>query len=375
MDEDDMGHTSESIIALALPGSDVEIDRSLLRAEAERALWWAIGSVEMSSEHPLAKALTETAIKIARNCLTKPTQFESTPGLGVRSSLAGLDVQVVTAQRVLEAMDENVTKRSSLAEWSQARGSEGATVVAVVVDGEPLAAVSMRDTLAPHSRACVAELEMAGVRVWMCTGDQKGPALAVAKECGISTDRVVAEALPGDKVTFVQRLQAGYHVFDARAASDGSAIARAPGEMCTGTALFSTAANPRAVVAMVGDGVNDAPALSAADLGVAIGAGHDVTVGAADVVLVRADLRDLVVFLSLARDTLSTIWRNFLWALVFNTCALPIAAGVLWPYKVVMTPPFACCLMLSSSIFVVLSSLSLRSFTPKKVGLDKNIDV
>merc|ERR1719221_1507675 len=156
----------------------------------------------------------------------------------------------------------------------------------------------------------------------------------VAKEVGIDPARVCAEALPGDKVAKVQELQEG---------SPGSS---------------------RHIVAMVGDGVNDAPALAAADLGVAIGAGHDVTVDAADIVLVRTELADLVAFFALAQATLKTIWRNFMWSFIFNLCALPVASGAFWRRGILMTPQIAVCLMLSSSLSVVFSSLSLRRFRP-----------
>jgi len=148
----------------------------------------------------------------------------------------------------------------------------------------------------------------------------------------------VAEALPSDKVSVVERLRA-----------------------------LDDKGSQRKVVAMVGDGVNDAPALATADIGIAIGAGHDVTVEAADIVLVRSDLRDLAAFFMLSRDTLKTIRFNFLWAFLFNVCALPVAAGALWHWRIMMSPPLAACVMLSSSLFVCLNSLSLSNFQPASI--------
>jgi Cu+-exporting ATPase len=305
-------------------------------SESERALWWAIGAAELSSEHPLAKELVNVANSAELVAEVPVTNFENITGVGVKGTVGGAEIFVGSAKRVLQR-EGNCTRSEimALSDWVCSARVDGSTVIAVSVDGTPLAAVALRDSLSPHATACVAELQKRGTEVWMCTGDHEAAAQAIAGECGVALSRIVSEALPADKVALVQRLQEG----------------KTKGK--------------RNVVAMVGDGINDAPALAAADLGVAIGAGHNVTVEAADVVLVRMDLRDLVSFCSLARDTLSTIWRNFLWAFLFNSCALPIAAGALFHYNILMTPQIAICLMMSSSLFVVFSSLSLRSFRPK----------
>jgi len=307
------------------------------RSEVERAVWWAIGSAELSSEHPLAKELVDVAVEAAHTTLMKPCSFEASTGMGVSCVVADIEVQVGSATHILGLGGGG--DRPAIAEWADTWKADGATVILLAVDGMALAGVALRDALAGHAKACVAELQMAGMEVWMCTGDHMAAAQAVACECGIHPTMIVAEALPGDKVATIKRLQ-----------------------------TLKTQDGKPSVVAMVGDGVNDAPALAAADLGVGIGAGHEVTVEAADVVLVRTDLRDLVAFFTLAQLTLRTIWRNFLWAFLFNTCALPVAAGALWGYRIVMTPQIAVCLMLSSSLFVVLSSLSLRSFVPKQLN-------
>ncbi|CAK9003625.1 Copper-transporting ATPase HMA4 (Protein HEAVY METAL ATPASE 4) (OsHMA4) [Durusdinium trenchii] len=321
-------------LRLSMPGSSAAVARDHLRQEAEKALWWAIGSAEISSEHPVAKELVEIAGQKARSALSKPSSFENMTGVGLQCVLPGnLHVQVASAQHIL-----GKGSPQSLVAWVEAQMSSGATVVAVAVEEVPLAAVALRDKLAPFARTCVAQLELSNVQVWMCTGDHRVAAEAVARECGIDAGRVVAQALPADKVKLVKTLQEKCYL---------------PGEKET-----------RNIVAMVGDGINDAPALAAADVGVAIGAGQNVTVEAADLVLVRSDLRDLLAFFALAKETLRTIWFNFLWAFLFNTCALPLAAGMFWRYGVLINPQIACTLMLGSSLFVVFSSLLLKRFVP-----------
>jgi len=313
--------------------------------EAQLALWWAIGAAELSSEHPLAKELVDVASGVANAEQVPAKNFENITGIGVKGNVGGVNIFVGSAKFVLQGDHTQSAATHALAEWINGARTDGCTVVAVAVDNMPLAAVALRDQLAPHAKACVEHLQQRGTEVWICTGDHQASAQVIARECGVDAANIVAEALPADKVALVQRLQ---------------------GE--------KGAKGKKSIVAMVGDGINDAPALAAADLGIAIGCGHNVTVDAADVVLVRMDLRDLVTFCALARDTLSTIWRNFLWAFMFNSCALPVAAGGLWHFRILMTPQIAICLMMSSSLLVVFSSLSLRGFTPQDVQKKQKCD-
>merc|ERR1712048_605582 len=205
-------------MSLALPGSEAADRTSASRFEAERALWWIIGSAEQSSEHPIAKTLTDFAAAFARTKLAKPTRFQSIPGEGLNCTFGeGLEVKIGSARSVLNRSKDTF----GLAEWAANRGLEGSTAIAVSVNGEPIATISLRDTLAPYSRKCVAELQAAGIEVWMCTGDSHGAAAAVAKECGIPSSHVVAEALPKDKVTLVERLRS----IDDASKSNGRVVA------------------------------------------------------------------------------------------------------------------------------------------------------
>jgi Cu+-exporting ATPase len=208
--------------------------------------------------------------------------------------------------------------------------SEGKTAVCVAVNGCLIGLIAAADAVKPEAAQAVAALRQMGIDVWMVTGDTRTTAEAVAEEVGLPRDRVVAGALPVDKVTEVRRLQQGGKVR----------------------------------VAMVGDGVNDSPALVQADLGVAIGAGTHVAIAAADMVLVRSSLLDVPVALDLARVVFRRIQLNFIWAAAYNAVAVPFAAGAFFPLThTLVSPQYAGLMMALSSISVVLSSLALRLYT------------
>merc|ERR1719420_1164988 len=221
---------------------------------------------------------------------------------------------------------------SALEDWATKCREEGATVVALAIDGVPLGGVALRDQVAAYAKQCIAKMQEEGIEVWMCTGDHATTAAVIAKEVGIQKWKIVAEALPADKVKTVEKLQKE---------------------------------NKGNIVAMVGDGINDSPALATADVGLAIGAGHNVTVDAADAVLIRSDFRNLVTFLQISKAGLATIWRNFFWAFLFNMTAIPVAMGCLVPVGIKFTPYLAVAAMATSSLFVVNCSLNIRNFEPK----------
>ncbi len=280
----------------------------------------AAAAVEVASEHPFARAVVAAAH--ARHLSVAPvTAFAATPAMGVSARLAGALVHVGKVVW-LQAMGIDVGGAAAVAAALAERGRSPL----VVARGERvLGVLGIVDGVRPDAAAAVRQLAAMGVGVGMLTGDRRGVAMAVASEVGIRD--VAAELLPADKVA---------HLAAARAAG--------------------------ACVAMVGDGVNDAPALAAADVGMALGSGTDIAAAAADVALLRGGLMAVPTALALARATMRTIRRNLLWASVYNLCGLPIAAGALAGFGIVLSPVYASAAMSLSSVSVVLSSLWLRRF-------------
>jgi Cu2+-exporting ATPase len=285
----------------------------------EQDLLGLVAAVERESEHPLAAAVVRHADERVLATATAGG-FVNVPGQGAVATVDGHRVAVGTP-RLMEA--ENV-ELGALAERRAALAASGQTAVLVAVDGQPAAVIGLADAARPTSAAAVTSLREAGVQVVMLTGDNEATARRIADELGIDT--VIAEVLPGDKAARVAELQrAGRRV------------------------------------AMVGDGVNDAPALAQADLGIAIGAGTDVAIETADVVLMRSDPIDVPAALLIGRGTLRKMRQNLGWAVGYNAIALPIAAGVFEPATgLVLRPEIAALSMSGSSFLVAVNALLLK---------------
>jgi Cu+-exporting ATPase len=306
------------------------------QAEAEenmRQLLWLAASAERGSEHPLGEAIVRAAQERGLS-LAKATHFEAVAGHGIVAEVDGYNVLLGTLRLM---RDRQVTLNGVEAEVSRLQ-AEGKTVMVVVADGEALGVIAVADTVKPTSQEAIANLHNLGIEVAMLTGDNARTAEAIARQVGV--DRVLAEVLPADKVDEVKRLQTG-------AVPESGAA--------------STVASPARVVAMVGDGINDAPALAQADVGIAIGTGADVAMEAADVTLMRGDLRGVAQAITLSKRTLTTIKWNLFWAFIYNVLLIPVAAGVLYPFTGwQLSPILAAAAMAFSSVFVVLNSLALR---------------
>ncbi|MET9629557.1 heavy metal translocating P-type ATPase [Lentzea sp. NPDC006480] len=284
---------------------------SVHTTEDEEEVLRLAGALEHASEHPIARAIVKAAGEVPA-----VEDFQNVEGLGVQGVVNGHAVLVGRA----ELLDDwSVQLDPALTEAKKAAEGQGRTAVLVAWDGKARAVLVVADTVKPTSKEAVAGLKKLGLRPVLLTGDNEAAARAVAAEVGI--DEVIAEVLPADKVDVVKRLQ-----------DEGR------------------------VVAMVGDGVNDAAALAQADLGLAMGTGTDVAIEASDLTLVRGDLNAAVDAIRLSRRTLTTIKGNLFWAFAYNVAALPLAALGL------LNPMIAGAAMAFSSVFVVSNSLRLRSF-------------
>ncbi|HLA24997.1 MAG TPA: heavy metal translocating P-type ATPase [bacterium] len=278
-------------------------------------------SAEWGSEHPLGEAIVRRANERAL-VLSRPERFEAVPGRGITAEVEGR--QLLVGNPLL--LSERGVALDGAQESGVGFAREGKTPMYVVVDGRPAGVVAVADTLKPKSREVVAALRRMGLDVVMLTGDNRVTAEAIAKQLGV--EHYLAEVLPERKADEVKKLQA---------------------------------AGRR--VAMVGDGINDAPALAQADLGIAIGAGTDVAIESADIVLIGEDLGGILTALRLSRQTMRTIKQNLFWAFFYNVVLIPLAAGVLYPFfRILLNPMLAALAMAFSSVSVVTNSLRLRWF-------------
>jgi len=276
-------------------------------------------AVEVNSEHPLARAIVAEAKR--RNLPTlQAAEFEALPGRGAQARVNGQSVIIGGPRLLTEA---KVTVASEVEQLTTSWASEGKTVLYVVAEGRLLGAFSAEDEIRPESKEAVTELHGLGIRVAMITGDSKTVAASVARRIGI--DEVAAEVLPADKASAVRRFQSG-------------------GKR----------------VAMVGDGVNDAPALATADVGIAIGAGTDVAIESAGIVLVRSDPRDVVGAIKLSRATYRKMIQNLVWATAYNLVAIPVAGGLLVRWGVDLPMSIGAVAMSLSTIIVAANAQLLR---------------
>ncbi|MBS0306366.1 MAG: copper-translocating P-type ATPase [Proteobacteria bacterium] len=282
-----------------------------------------VAAGESRSEHPIARAIVAAA---AHEGLALPAagEFESVTGMGVRARAGGARVEV-GADRWMRALGLDVAVFAASAERL---AGEGKSPMYAAIDGRLAAIVAVADPIKPSTPAAIDALHRLGLKVAMVSGDHRRTAEAIARQLGI--DEVVAEVLPAGKVDAIARLRATH-----------------------------------GPVAFVGDGINDAPALAAADVGLAIGTGTDVAVESADVVLMSGNLQGVPNAIALSRATMRNIAQNLFWAFGYNTALIPLAAGVLYPaYGLLLSPVFAAGAMALSSVFVLGNALRLRRFEP-----------
>src|SRR5436309_1225483 len=301
-----------SVTDVAAFGSRSEADVLRLAASAEKG-----------SEHPLGEAIVREAA--ARGLPTEdPVDFEAIPGRGIRARIGGRPVLLGNRKLMADAGVSIAGAESVL----QRLEAEGKTAMILAVDAATVGVVAVADTLKDHSVEAVRALKAMGIEVIMMTGDNRRTAEAIARQAGV--DRVIAEVLPDQKGERTKELQ-----------SAGK------------------------VVSMVGDGINDAPALARSDVGIALGSGTDVAMEAGGIVLIKDDLRDVVAAIQLSRRTVQKIRQNLFWAFFYNTALIPIAAGVLAGIGIVLNPIIAGAAMGFSSVSVVMNSMTLRRFKPQ----------
>ncbi|MBI2847542.1 MAG: heavy metal translocating P-type ATPase [Chloroflexi bacterium] len=291
-----------------------------------------VASAERSSEHPLGQAIIRGAEE-KKLKLADPADFQSVTGKGIKVRVDGR--QVLVGNRRL--LDDAGIKTAALEKEAERLAADGKTPMFVAVDKNPAGIVAVADTVKEGSLAAIATLRKLGIEVVMITGDNHRTAEAIARQVGI--DRVLAEVLPQDKALEVKRLQ-----------------------------------SENKLVGMVGDGINDAPALAQADIGLAIGTGTDVAIESSDITLISGELKGVVTAITLSRATMRNIRQNLVFAFLYNSVGIPIAAGVLYPaFGILLSPIIAAAAMALSSLSVVTNANRLRSYKAMKLVIPKYV--
>lgn len=285
----------------------------------EQELLSVAAACENTSEHPLGRAIVEEA-RERKISFPEPEEFESLTGKGIRAKLQGKEIYIGN-DRMMEELSVSTSGMDSLAEKIAEKGQ---TPMFVVIDKTLAGIISVADTVKPTSAEAIDQIKKLGVEVHMLTGDNRRTADYIGKQ--VHVDKVIAEVLPGDKASVVNELQ-----------KQGKRVM------------------------MVGDGINDAPALAQADIGAAIGSGSDIAMESSDIVLMKSDLRDVYKAIKLSKATIRNIKENLFWAFCFNTCGIPVAAGVLYIFGGPLLNPMIAGLAMSfSSVFVVSNALRLK---------------
>jgi Cu+-exporting ATPase len=293
-------------------------------SKSEKEILQIAASIEKNSEHPLAEAIVKKA-KEENLEFFEVKNFQAIPGQGVMAEIEGKKIILGTRKLMIE----NQIDPGIIEEKLVALEDQGKTTMILAENKEIIGIVAVADTLKEYSKEAVEILHKMGKKVGIITGDNKRVANAIAKQLGI--DKVLAEVLPQEKAAEIKKLQ-----------SEGN------------------------IVAMVGDGINDAPALAQADLGIALGSGTDIAMETGEIVLIKDDLRDVVLAMDLSKYTLNKIKQNLFWAFFYNVISIPIAAGILYPFTgLLLNPAIAAAAMAFSSVSVVSNALLMKRYKQK----------